>query len=71
MAHLKAEGIGSIIHYPIPIHLQKAYAGKWQEGTFSETARAAKEILSIPIYPTLSDAAVDRVIEVVREFFKK
>jgi dTDP-4-amino-4,6-dideoxygalactose transaminase len=71
MAHLEAEGIGSIIHYPIPIHLQKAYAGKWQEGAFSETERAAKEILSLPIYPTLSDAAVDRVIEVVRGFFEK
>jgi dTDP-4-amino-4,6-dideoxygalactose transaminase len=64
---LNAEGIQTGFHYPVPVHLQKAYDGLgYREGDFPETERIAREQLSLPIYPELSDSEVDRVCEVVR-----
>lgn len=68
-AGLKKRGIGTAIHYPVPIHLQKAYAGRiaTSPGGMSETERAAQEILSLPMHPFLSDDDVALVTEAVRE----
>ena len=65
---LKARGIGTNIHYPVPVHLQPAYAGRLPlgPGGLPETERAAREVLSLPMYPQLGDAAVARVIAAVR-----
>ena len=72
MKHLDQKGIGSIIHYPIPIHLQKAYASSnWKKGDFPRAEKAANEILSLPIFPTMSEAQVDEVVKAVRSFFNK
>jgi dTDP-4-amino-4,6-dideoxygalactose transaminase len=68
MAALAARGVGTAIHYPIPLHLQKAYAflgGK--AGDRPVVERAAEEIVSLPVYPELSDDQVALVIDAVRE----
>ena len=62
--HLKSEGIGTGIHYPIPLHLQKAYATlNYAVGDFPVTERVATEILSLPMFPQLSSKQQARVIE--------
>ncbi len=67
---LQERGVGCIIHYPVPIHLQKAYADRgWKRGDFPETERAADEILSLPMFPDITDAQIDYVVQSVRDFF--
>ena len=62
--HLAAKGIGSGIHYPIPLHLQKAYATfRYKSGDFPATERAAAEILSLPMFPGLTEEMQVRVAE--------
>jgi dTDP-4-amino-4,6-dideoxygalactose transaminase len=54
MAHLKEAGIGTGIHYPIPLHLQKAYESLgYKAGDFSVTERVARKIVSLPMFPQL------------------
>jgi dTDP-4-amino-4,6-dideoxygalactose transaminase len=62
-ATLRAQGIGTGVHYPMPVHLQPAYRGRVALGPAAcrATARAAAEVLSLPMYPELSDADVARV----------
>jgi dTDP-4-amino-4,6-dideoxygalactose transaminase len=68
-AHLKARGIETLIHYPIPAHLQKAYASLGQgEGSCPHAEKACGEILSLPLYPALPDGSVKRVAEAIRGF---
>jgi dTDP-4-amino-4,6-dideoxygalactose transaminase/acetyltransferase-like isoleucine patch superfamily enzyme len=72
MEHLKQEGIGTAIHYPIPLHLQKAYAGMGlAEGAFPVTERAAAEIVSLPMFPQLTAAQQARVAAQVHAFLAK
>jgi len=71
-AHLKQHGIGALIHYPVPVHLQPAYRGRLAaERTLPETERAAREILSLPLYPELTEVQQAQVIELVRTFHKQ
>ena len=65
-AALLARGVGTLIHYPIPLHLQPAFAGLGRAGEFPVAERAAGEILSLPLYPEMSDAQADAVIDAVR-----
>jgi dTDP-4-amino-4,6-dideoxygalactose transaminase len=69
---LKGTGIGTGIHYPVPVHLQKAYAGRIALGPsgLAETERASREVLSLPMHPFLSEADVDRVIAGVTRWAK-
>jgi dTDP-4-amino-4,6-dideoxygalactose transaminase len=70
--HLEANGVGAAIHYPIPLHLQKAYASLGHKpGDFPAAEKAAREVLSLPIYPELTDKQVQRVTDVVKEFFRR
>lgn len=62
-AALKEKGIGTGIHYPIPIHLQKAYQGVWQKGQFPVAEKTTPEILSLPMYAELTDDMVESVIQ--------
>ena len=67
--HLKEKGVGTQIHYPVPVHLQEAYQDLGlKEGTLPVTERAAKEVLSLPIYPELTENEVQQVIEAVKSF---
>src|SRR6202040_2146798 len=70
--HLRAAAIGTGIHYPVPVHLHPAYRGRVAAGPtgLRNSERVAGEILSLPIYPQLADAAVDRVIGEIRRFFR-
>ena len=71
-AHLDANGVGCALHYPLPLHLQKCYASLGHKpGDFPVAEKAARECLSLPIYPELTDAQIQRVAEVVRGFFSK
>ncbi len=69
--HLDANGIGNAVHYPMPLHLQKAYAPLgYQAGDFPVAEKASREVLSLPMFPELADAQLQRVAEVVHGFFK-
>lgn len=67
--HLKALGIASDIHYPIPDHWQKGYPCTQQTYPLAVTEVASSSVLSLPCYPGLPDEAVDRVIAAVVSFF--
>jgi dTDP-4-amino-4,6-dideoxygalactose transaminase len=71
MAYLAEHQIGCAIHYPLPVHRQHGYAERviLPSGGLPGTDRVCQQILSLPLYPELSDADVDRVIVSVREFF--
>ena len=71
-AFLKDRGIGTSIYYPLPLHLQPcfAYLG-YREGQCPESERAAREVLSLPIYPELTDAQLDEVVNGINSFFSK
>ena len=69
MQFLHERGIGTAIHYPVPIHLQPAYRGRLGDaGSLPETERAAREIVSLPMYPELSVDDVRTVTRAIREF---
>jgi dTDP-4-amino-4,6-dideoxygalactose transaminase len=69
MAYLKDAGIGAGIHYPVPLHLQKAYASLGDKtGDFSVTERVAREIVSLPMFPTLTADQQKRVVCAVISF---
>jgi dTDP-4-amino-4,6-dideoxygalactose transaminase len=69
--YLEANGVGSAIHYPIPLHLQKAYASLGHKpGDFPVAEKAAREVLSLPIYPEMTDKHVQRVTDAVKDFFR-
>jgi dTDP-4-amino-4,6-dideoxygalactose transaminase len=67
--HLEENGIESAIHYPIPIHLQAPYLRKYgfSEGSFPVSEKLAKEVLSLPMHPMLTEQEVRQVSETVRE----
>jgi dTDP-4-amino-4,6-dideoxygalactose transaminase len=67
--HLKSSGVGTLIHYPIPIHLQPAYQGRLSGcGSLPKTESAAQEILSLPIYPELPLDDLEKVVKAVASF---
>jgi dTDP-4-amino-4,6-dideoxygalactose transaminase len=68
MAHLATRGIGCAVHYPLPVHRQQGYAERaiLPQGGLPVTERLCRKILSLPMYPELNDADVDRVIALIR-----
>jgi dTDP-4-amino-4,6-dideoxygalactose transaminase len=65
-SELHAAGIQAGIHYPIPVHLQPAYANLgYRRGDFPVSEHAADEVLSLPLYPELTAGAIDRVARVL------
>jgi dTDP-4-amino-4,6-dideoxygalactose transaminase len=67
-AFLQAEGIQTSIHYPVPAHLQPAYADLgYGRGAFPRSERAAEQVLSLPLYPELSSQAVAEVAGAVKK----
>ena len=71
-AFLRVKDIGSLVHYPVPIHLQPAYRGRLATGKgLPETEKAAREVLSLPMYPELREEEIMTVVSTVREFMEK
>ena len=68
--HLQAYDIDTAVLYPLPIHEQPAYRGRIAvAGDLAVTERAARELLCLPIHPTLDDSDIERVTLAIREFF--
>lgn len=68
-AYLTEHGIGNMLHYPLPLHLQKAYAKfNYKAGDFPVAERLCRELISLPMHSQLNDEQVNRVIHVVRAF---
>jgi dTDP-4-amino-4,6-dideoxygalactose transaminase len=69
-AFLKDQGVGALVHYPVPVHLQPAYGNRvGGEGkSLPETERAAAEVISLPMYPELTEKEVRSVSERVIDF---
>jgi dTDP-4-amino-4,6-dideoxygalactose transaminase len=68
---LSERKIGSTVHYPYPLHLQPLYASLGHKpGDFPHAERAAREVLSLPMYPELRKEQISRVVETVAEFLK-
>jgi dTDP-4-amino-4,6-dideoxygalactose transaminase len=70
MAHLKESGVGAAIYYPLSLHQQQCfeYLG-YREGQFPRSEAAAKEVLSIPVYPELTEGERAYVARTIRGFF--
>jgi dTDP-4-amino-4,6-dideoxygalactose transaminase len=64
---LRERGVGTLVHYPIPLHRQPALAAYAPEEPLPEVERAAGEILSLPLYPELTPAQAQAVVEAVRQ----
>jgi dTDP-4-amino-4,6-dideoxygalactose transaminase len=59
------------VYYPIPLHLQKCFASLgYRPGDLPETERAAAEVLSLPVHPSLSQGDLDRIVEAVNTVVK-
>ena len=70
-AHLKARGIGNAVYYPIPLHRQPCFASLgYREGSLPASEQAAREVISLPIYPELTRAQLDTVVAGIREFYR-
>lgn len=66
---LADQGIGTLIHYPVPVHLQEAYRDLGlSRGALPVTERCAGEILSLPLYPELPDEQISEVAEAINRF---
>ncbi len=63
---MQSEGVGAAVHYPVPIHLTPAMAGLgYGRGRFPVAERAADQILSLPMFPGITVAQQERVVEAV------
>lgn len=69
-AYLADQGIATGLHYPVPLHLQKAYSGKgFKVGDFPVTEKVSAEILSLPMFPQLTQSQVEFVVEKIQNFY--
>ena len=69
---LKSRDIGSLVHYPTPVHLQETYRHLgYKKGAFPEAEKAASEILSLPLYPGLRDDEVVFVSTAIKAFYAR
>ena len=69
MEYLKSNNISTVIHYPIPPHLQQAYKYlNIPKGSLPITERFADEVLSLPLYNGMSDEEIDYVIDIINKF---
>jgi dTDP-4-amino-4,6-dideoxygalactose transaminase len=67
---LSQKGISTGLHYPVPLHRQKAYSGNNDHGDLKVTDRVSGEILSLPMFPGLTESQQKHVVENIKEFFR-
>ena len=67
-AALKSQGIPAMVYYPIPLHMQKAFAGKKTYQECPVTERLCETVLSLPMHPYMKKEDVEMVAEVIRDF---
>jgi dTDP-4-amino-4,6-dideoxygalactose transaminase len=71
VTHLRSRGIGTGIYYPLGLHLQPCFAHLgYQPGSLPVTEAATASVVSLPLYPELSSAQQDAVIDAVTEFYR-
>ena len=71
-AYLAEQGVGTAIHYPIPIHLQPAARELgYSSNSFPVAERLTERILSLPVYPELKESEIDYIIESIRQFYER
>jgi dTDP-4-amino-4,6-dideoxygalactose transaminase len=69
LSSLRDAGIGALVHYPVPVHLQSTYKGRIRGSDhLPETERAAREVLSLPMYPELLESELESVVQALRKF---
>ncbi|MCP4634397.1 MAG: transcriptional regulator, partial [candidate division Zixibacteria bacterium] len=69
--YLKSKSIGCEVYYPLPLHRQKCYEYLgYGESSLSESEKASKEVISIPVFPELTDSEQAEVVETIEGFFK-
>jgi dTDP-3-amino-3,4,6-trideoxy-alpha-D-glucose transaminase len=69
--HLKEKGIGTVLHYPVPIHMQAAFSSLgYVPGDFPVSEQACAECVSLPLYPYMPEADVEAVINAIGEYFE-
>jgi dTDP-4-amino-4,6-dideoxygalactose transaminase len=69
-AHLHSRGIGCAVYYPLGLHLQPCFAHlAYRPGSLPETEAAMNEVLSLPVYPELTEAQQELVVQTVNEFY--
>jgi dTDP-4-amino-4,6-dideoxygalactose transaminase len=69
-AHLREQGIGAAIHYPVPVHLQPFYAGDgFRRGRFPVTERVCGEVLSLPMFPEMTEEQIASVVKAINVFY--
>jgi dTDP-4-amino-4,6-dideoxygalactose transaminase len=70
--HLRKSGIPSEVYYPVPLHLQPAFAYLgYREGQLPEAEKASREVLSLPVYPELSESQQEIVVRGIADFYRK
>ena len=71
LEHLKSHGIGCAVYYPLALHLQPCFAHLgYRPGSLPETERAMAEVVSLPVYPELTEAQQEAVVETVTMFYR-
>jgi len=70
--YLNEKGVKTLIHYPVPIHLQKSFKELgYKKGDFPTTEKCAKHILSLPMFPEIKDEEIKYVTKCIREFYSR
>jgi dTDP-4-amino-4,6-dideoxygalactose transaminase len=65
---LKEKGISAAIHYPLPLHLQEAYGYLgWKKGDFPISEACSEELLSLPMFPELTEDEIKKIVEIIKE----
>jgi len=71
MAYLREQEIGHKVYYPVPLHLQECFQPLgYQKGDLPVSEQMASEVLSLPIYPELSEAQMELVVSTIRDFYQ-